>query len=139
MPFAFVLVKPDGVSRGLVPEVVRRFEASGLKVKALRFGRPPKEAFEALYAGHAGKPFFSPLVDFMSSGPVAWFLAVDPDACSKARALLGPTDPSKAPPGTIRGDLGISGRPVRENVCHASDGPEAALREARIFYRKGTC
>jgi len=130
-----VLVKPDGVARGLVGEVIRRIEAKGYALAALDLRVPPRALLEAHYAEHAGKPFFEPLVEFMESGPVASMIVVGHRAIEGFRSLAGATEPTTAAPGTIRGDLGRDwGLAVQQNLVHGSDSPESAEREIGLWF-----
>lgn len=130
-----VIVKPDGYSRGLTGEVLRRIEAKGYTLAELQVISPDRERLAKHYAEHEGKPFYEPLVDFMSSGP-AVFAVVEGHRCIEGfRALAGATDPTAALPGTIRGDLGRDwGLPVQQNIVHGSDSPESAEREIGIWF-----
>ena len=130
-----VIVKPDGYSRGLTGEVLRRIEAKGYTLAELQVISPDRERLAKHYAEHEGKPFYQPLVDFMSSGP-AVFAIVEGHRCIEGfRALAGATDPTAALPGTIRGDLGRDwGLPVQQNIVHGSDSPESAEREINIWF-----
>lgn len=130
-----VIVKPDGYRRGLTGEVLRRIEAKGYTLAQLAVRTPDRDSLAKHYAEHEGKPFYEPLVDFMSSGP-ATFAVVEGHRCIEGfRALAGATDPSSASPGTIRGDLGRDwGLPVQQNIVHGSDSPEAAEREIGIWF-----
>ncbi|WP_431841491.1 nucleoside-diphosphate kinase [Calidifontibacter indicus] len=130
-----VIVKPDGYSRGLTGEVLRRIEAKGYTLAELQVISPDRERLAKHYAEHEGKPFYEPLVDFMSSGP-AVFAIVEGHRCIEGfRALAGATDPTAALPGTIRGDLGRDwGLPVQQNIVHGSDSPESAEREIGIWF-----
>ncbi len=132
---SLVLVKPDGFGRGLTGEVVRRIEAKGYTLAALAVVTPTREQLAAHYAEHEGKPFYDPLVEFMSSGPVT-AIAVEGNDCIKGfRALAGATNPTEALPGTIRGDLGRDwGLKVQQNIVHGSDSPESAERELGIWF-----
>ncbi|MGL5867444.1 MAG: nucleoside-diphosphate kinase [Dermatophilaceae bacterium] len=132
---SLVLVKPDGVARGLTGEVLRRIEAKGYRLAALAVLTPTVELLRVHYAEHEGKPFFAPLVEFMSSGPVT-AVVVEGHRCIEGfRALAGATDPTAALPGTIRGDLGRDwGLPVQQNIVHGSDSPESAAREIAIWF-----
>ena len=132
---SLVLVKPDGFARGLTGEVLRRIEAKGYRLVALQVLTPDLDRLHSHYAEHAGKPFFEPLCEFMSSGPVA-AVVIEGDRCVEGfRALAGATDPTKALPGTIRGDLGRDwGTPVQQNVVHGSDSTESADREIGIWF-----
>ncbi|MBW8171741.1 nucleoside-diphosphate kinase [Ornithinimicrobium sp. Arc0846-15] len=132
---SLVLVKPDGYRRGLTGEVLRRIEAKGYRLVALSIVEATQEQLAAHYAEHEGKPFYQPLVDFMSSGPLAAVI-IEGDACIPAfRSLAGATDPTAAAPGTIRGDLGRDwGLKVQQNIVHGSDSPESAAREISIWF-----
>ena len=130
-----VLVKPDGVRRGLTGEVIRRIEAKGYGLVRLELRSATPELLAEHYAEHEGKPFYEPLVQFMLSGPVA-ALVVEGERCIEGfRALAGATDPTVALPGTIRGDLGRDwGLAVQQNLVHGSDSPESAAREIGIWF-----
>lgn len=130
-----VLVKPDGVRRGLTGEVLRRIEAKGYVLVALDLRVPSRDLLEHHYAEHQGKPFYEPLVAFMSSGPVVAAVVEGQRVVEGFRALAGSTDPTSAPAGTIRGDLGRDwGRPVQENLVHGSDSVQSAAREIGIWF-----
>jgi nucleoside-diphosphate kinase len=126
-----VLAKPDAVQRGLIGEIIGRFERKGLKVVALRLLSVPRHMAEEHYAVHAGKPFYPGLVEFITSGPVAAIALEGPDAIAVVRRLVGKTMPNEAEPGTIRGDLGVSGL---RNLIHASDAPETAAAELALWF-----
>ncbi len=130
-----VLVKPDGFERGLTGEVLRRIEAKGYTLAQLQILTPDRERLAQHYAEHEGKPFYEPLLEFMSSGPVT-AAVVEGDRCIEGfRSLAGATDPTKAAPGTIRGDLGRDWGPgVQKNIVHGSDSPESAEREIGIWF-----
>jgi nucleoside-diphosphate kinase len=130
-----VLVKPDGVRRGLTGEVVRRVEAKGYRLVALELRDATPELLAEHYAEHEGKPFYEPLVQFMLSGPVA-AMVLEGERCIEGfRSLAGATDPTGAAPGTIRGDLGRDwGEAVQQNIVHGSDGEESAAREIGIWF-----
>ncbi|MCK4367345.1 MAG: nucleoside-diphosphate kinase [Thermoplasmata archaeon] len=128
---AFVLVKPDGVQRGLIGTVVSRFESRGLKIVAMRMLRLDREIVERYYAEHMEKDFFEDLVSFITSGPVVAMVVEGTDVVSVVRRMVGTTDSKEASPGTIRGDFGIS---KQMNIIHASDSPESAEREIPIFF-----
>jgi nucleoside-diphosphate kinase len=130
-----VLVKPDGVRRGLTGEVIRRIEAKGYTLVALELRTATSELLAGHYAEHQGKPFYEPLVEFMLSGPVV-AMVVEGQRCIEGfRALAGATDPTVALPGTIRGDLGRDwGLAVQQNLVHGSDAPESAAREIGLWY-----
>jgi len=132
---SLVLVKPDGFTRGLTGEVLRRIEAKGYPLVALSIFTPDRARLARHYAEHEGKPFYESLVDFMSSGPVT-AVVIEGERCIEGfRSLAGATDPTVAPPGTIRGDLGRDwGQGVQENVVHGSDSPESAQREIAIWF-----
>lgn len=130
-----VLVKPDGVARGLVGEVIARIEAKGYKISALRMMQADRALLEKHYAEHQGKPFFEPLVEFMMSGPIVAIVAEGNRVIEGFRSLAGVTDPTVAAPGTIRGDLARDqGTKVVQNIVHGSDSPESAAREISIFF-----
>lgn len=130
-----VLVKPDGVARGLVGEVIARIEAKGYKISALRMLQADRALLEKHYAEHKGKPFFEPLVEFMMSGPIVALVAEGNRVIEGFRSLAGVTDPTLAAPGTIRGDLARDqGTKVVQNIVHGSDSPESAAREIAIFF-----
>ena len=130
-----VLVKPDGVRRGLTGEVLRRIEAKGYRIVALDLRTVTRDLLEQHYAEHVGKPFYEPLVEFMSSGPVVAAVVEGQRVVEGWRALMGTTDPSKAAPGSIRGDLARDwGGKVQENLVHGSDSPESAAREISIWF-----
>ncbi|MPQ97448.1 nucleoside-diphosphate kinase [Modestobacter sp. I12A-02628] len=128
---SLVLVKPDGVARGLVGEVVSRLEAKGLRLVAAELRTLTAEVAETHYAEHQGKPFFAGLVEFITGGPLLALVVEGPRAIEAFRALAGATDPVKAAPGTIRGDLALE---VGENIVHGSDSPESAAREIALFF-----
>jgi len=126
-----LIVKPDGVRRGLVGEVLRRAEAKGLEIEALRMFTIDRELAEEHYDEHREKPFFAELLRFISSGPVVVAKLTGEGAISVWRAIMGPTDPIDAPPGTIRGDYCTL---ITENLVHGSDAPESASRELKLFF-----
>jgi nucleoside-diphosphate kinase len=130
-----VLVKPDGVARGLVGEVIRRIEAKGYRLVALDFRLPDTDLLAQHYAEHAGKPFYEPLLDFMLSGPVAAVVAEGERVIEGFRSLAGATEPTVAAPGTIRGDLGRDwGLRVTQNIVHGSDSVASAAREIGLWF-----
>ena len=129
-----VIIKPDGVARGLVGEILTRFEKKGLSIVGLKFINVDRATAEKHYAEHAAKPFFPSLLSFISSGPVAVFCLEGQGAISVVRGLVGPTSGLKAPGGTIRGDLALSGQ---NNLIHASDSPESAQRELELWFKNG--
>lgn len=127
----FVMVKPDGVRRGLVGEVVSRLERKTLSIVAMRAFTIDKELAQRHYAEHVDKPFFGELVSFITSGPVVAMCIEGEDAVSVCRTLIGATDPVKADPGSIRGDFGLI---ITENIVHGSDSPESAARELDLYF-----
>ncbi len=130
-----VLVKPDGVARGLSGEILRRVEAKGYTLAAVELRVPTVELLAEHYAEHVGKPFYEPLVEFMSSGPVLAIVAEGQRVIEGFRSLAGATDPVVAAPGTIRGDLGRDwGLKVQQNLVHGSDSPESAAREIGLWF-----
>ena len=130
-----VLVKPDGVRRGLVGEVLRRIEAKGYTLVAVELRTADAELLAAHYAEHEGKPFFEPLLGFMSSGPVTAIVIEGQGCIPGFRAMAGATNPTDAAPGSIRGDLGRDwGTKVQQNIVHGSDSPESAAREIAIWF-----
>ncbi|MFG2892865.1 nucleoside-diphosphate kinase [Streptomyces sp. Pv4-95] len=127
-----VLLKPDAVRRGLVGEIIGRIEKkAGWTIGALELRTLDRALLEQHYAEHVGKPFYEPLVEFMSSGPVVSLVVEGERVIEGVRALAGPTDPIAAPSGSIRGDFGTI---TRENLIHASDSEESAEREIKIFF-----
>ena len=132
-----ILVKPDGVARGLVGEVVSRIESKGYSIDAVRMLKADRSLLEKHYAEHVGKPFYEPLVEFMMSGPIVAIVASGNRVIEGFRSLAGVTDPTLAAPGTIRGDLARDqGTKVVQNIVHGSDSPESAAREIEIFFPK---
>ncbi len=130
-----VLVKPDGVRRGLAGEVLRRIEAKGYTLAAVQLVTATPELLAEHYAEHVGKPFYQPLVDFMLSGPTLAVVAEGQRVIEGFRSLAGTTDPTTAAPGTIRGDLARDwGLKVQQNIVHGSDSPESAEREIKLWF-----
>jgi nucleoside-diphosphate kinase len=129
-----LIVKPDGVRRGLIGEVLRRAEAKGLQIDGLRMMRIDRELAERHYAEHVDKPFFGELVGFITSGPVVVARLEGESAIEVWRTLMGPTNPVAAPPGTIRGDFATI---ITENLVHGSDSPGSAERELALFFPAG--
>ncbi len=127
-----VLVKPDGVERGLVGEIVGRLERKGLSIVAARLLRVPPELAARHYAEHHGKPFYPGLIEHITSGPVLALAVEGRSAISVVRLLVGATNPQTAAPGTIRGDLALA---VTPNLVHASDAPATAERELALYFR----
>lgn len=126
-----VLVKPDGVSRGLVGEVIKRIETKGFALVALELRTLDRATAEKHYGEHADKPFFKDLVDFITSGPLVAAVIEGTEAVASWRAMMGATNPVNAAPGTIRGDLATD---LQFNVAHGSDSPESAAREIALFF-----
>jgi nucleoside-diphosphate kinase len=131
MEHTFVMVKPDGVRRGLVGEVIGRLERKGLTLERMRLLTIDEDLAGRHYAEHRAKPFFGELVAFITSGPVVAMEWSGPKAVSIVRTLMGPTNPAEAPPGTLRGDFGTI---ITENIVHGSDSPESAGRELGLFF-----
>ena len=131
MERTLVFVKPDGVQRGLVGEIVSRLERKGLKIVALKMLQMDRAMAERHYGVHRDKPFFSSLVDFITSGPIVAAVVEGRQAVEVVRRLMGDTDPLKAAPGTIRGDFGME---VQENLIHGSDSVENAQKEISHFF-----
>jgi nucleoside-diphosphate kinase len=131
MQRTLVLVKPDGVRRGLVGEIIGRIERKGLTLLAGRLFTIDRELAGKHYEEHTEKPFFGDLVDFITGGPVMALAVEGPEAVSIVRTLMGPTNPATAPPGTIRGDFGTE---ITFNLVHGSDSPESATRELSLFF-----
>lgn len=130
-----ILVKPDGVRRNLIGEVIRRVETKGYNVVALKMVQADRSILAAHYAEHEGKPFYEPLVEFMMSGPVVAIIAEGNRVIEGFRKLAGVTDPTVAEPGTIRGDLACDqGTKVVQNIVHGSDSAESAAREIGIWF-----
>lgn len=130
-----ILVKPDGVKRGLVGEVIARVERKGYKITNLRMLTADRNLLAKHYAEHEGKPFYEPLMEFMASGPIVAMVAEGERVIEGFRKLAGATDPTTAEPGTIRGDLARDqGTKVVQNIVHGSDSPESANREINIFF-----
>jgi nucleoside-diphosphate kinase len=131
MQRTLVLAKPDAVQRGLIGEIIGRFERKGLKVVGLRLLDVPRPMAEEHYAVHTGKHFYAGLVEFITSGPVAAIAIEGPDAIAVVRRMVGKTMPNEAEPGTIRGDLGVSGL---RNLIHASDAIDTAEMELALWF-----
>jgi nucleoside-diphosphate kinase len=130
-----VIVKPDGVARGLTGEILRRIEAKGYQLVDVRMLTADRELLAKHYAEHEGKPFYEPLVEFMQSGPVVALRVAGDRVIEGFRSLAGATDPTAALPGTIRGDLGRDwGLRVQQNLVHGSDAPESAQRELGLWF-----
>lgn len=126
-----VLVKPNGVARGLVGEITARFERRGFVLKGMRMLTVSRELAEKHYEEHVGKPFFEELVGFITSGPIVAMAVEGPSAVKVVRDMMGATDPLQAAPGTIRGDFALA---IGENVVHGSDSVESAARELALYF-----
>jgi len=126
-----VLIKPDAVARGLIAEILGRFERRGFRLRGLRLLVLERSAAESHYAEHRERPFFGELVDFITSGPIVALALEGNDAISTVRTMMGETHPTNSAPGTIRGDLALE---LSENVVHGSDSPESAERELALFF-----
>jgi nucleoside-diphosphate kinase len=125
------IIKPDGVRKGLIGEVTRRFEKEGIRIVAMRMLRLTRREAEGFYAVHRERPFFGSLTEFMSSGPIVVLVLEEKDVISRNRMLMGATDPKKADKGTIRADFAQN---VEQNIVHGSDAPETAETEIRYFF-----
>ena len=131
MERTFVAIKPDGVQRGLIGEVITRLERRGLKLVAIRLMQVDEDLAGRHYAEHVSRPFFPSLVSFITSGPIVAMIWEADNAVALARQTMGSTNPAEATPGTIRGDLGID---IGRNIVHGSDGLESAEREISLFF-----
>jgi nucleoside-diphosphate kinase len=131
MERTFAMVKPDGVQRGLVGEVIRRFENKGIKIAALKLMQIKPELAEKHYAEHKERSFFADLVNFITSGPVAAMVLEGDNVIAMVRTMMGVTNPKDSAPGTIRGDFGMT---IDKNIIHGSDSPVSAAREIGIFF-----
>jgi len=131
MERTLILVKPDGVQRGLIGQIISRFENRGLKLVGMKFIQMTEELAARHYAVHEGKPFYEKLVSYIISGPVVAMVWEGEEAISAARSTMGTTNPVLAAPGTIRGDMGME---IGRNLVHGSDGPETAATELALFF-----
>jgi len=131
MEQTLILLKPDAVERRLVGEILGRFERKGLTVTAMKLIRITPDVAQRHYAEHLSKPFYPNLEEYITSGPVVAVILEGPEAIKVVRTLVGPTNGIDAPAGTIRGDFSLS---AQENLVHASDKPESALREIKLFF-----
>ena len=127
----FIMVKPDGVRRGLIGEVVRRIEAKGYELREMKMFTIDESLAKEHYGEHVDRPFFGELVSFITTGPVVAMVVEGPEAVSGMRQLMGATNPLEAAPGSIRGDLASV---ISENIVHGSDSPSSAEREVRLFF-----
>ena len=134
MERTFVAIKPDGVQRGVIGEVISRLERRGLKLVAIRLMQVDEELAGRHYAEHVSRPFFPSLVSFITSGPIVAMIWEADNAVALARQTMGATNPGEASPGTIRGDLGID---IGRNIVHGSDSPDSAEREIGLFFGDG--
>jgi len=132
MERTLVIIKPDGVQRALVGEVIKRFEARGLRIAGLKLMHISRELAHEHYAEHKGKPFFEGTVQFITSAPVVVMCLEGPNAIAAARQTMGATRPNEATPGSIRADFGLD---VSRNIVHGSDSPETAAREIALYFR----
>ncbi len=132
MERSLVLIKPDAMERGLAGTIISRLESHGLKLVAIRMLHLDKELAERHYAIHKEKPFFKGLVDYITSAPIIASVFTGENAIAAIREIMGPTDPAKAEPGTIRGDFGVD---IEHNSIHGSDSPGTAEQEIRLFFR----
>lgn len=133
MEKTFLMVKPDGVQRGLVGDIVARFEKKGFQLIGAKLMQIPTSLAEKHYGEHKGKPFYDELVSFITSGPVFAMVWQGENVIASARQMMGSTNPKDALPGTIRGDFGLT---VGKNVIHGSDSPESAEREIALFFNE---
>lgn len=133
MEKTFIMVKPDGVQRGLIGEIVSRFEKKGLKLVGAKLMQVSQALAETHYGEHKEKPFFGELVDFITSGPVFAMVWEGENAINIARTMIGATNPAEASPGSVRGDFGVT---VGKNVIHGSDSKESAEREINLFFNE---
>ena len=131
MERTLIIVKPDGVQRGLTGEIIKRFEQRGLRIVGMKFMSVTRDLAERHYAIHRGKPFYDGLLDFITSGPVVAAVLEGPNAIALARTMLGATRPEDAAPGTIRGDLALD---TGQNLVHASDSAETAEQELALWF-----
>lgn len=131
MEHTLIIIKPDAVQRGLTGQIIHRFERRGLRITALKFMQISKDLAQRHYAVHKGKPFYEPLVDYITSGPVVVMILEGGNAIRIARRTMGVTNPVEAEPGTIRADFGIE---IGRNLVHGSDSPETADFERSIFF-----
>ena len=125
------IIKPDGVARGVIGEVIKRFETADLKIVAMKMIHMSKKEAEGFYAVHRGKPFYNSVTDFMSSGPCVVLILEGPNAIAKNRELMGATNPKDAAPGTIRREYASN---IERNIVHGSDAPETAAYEMGYFF-----
>jgi len=134
MERTLIIIKPDGVQRALVGDVIKRFEARGLRLAGLKLIQIPRALAEEHYAEHKGKGFYEGTVTYMTSAPVVVMVLEGPDAVAASRATMGATNPLNAAPGTIRADFGLN---ISRNLVHGSDKPETAEREIKLYFQPG--
>lgn len=133
MERTLLMVKPDGVQRGLIGDIISRFERKGFRMTGCKLMRLTREQAERHYAEHAGKPFYERLISFITSGPVVAMVWQGDDVIALSRAMIGNRNPLEAAPGTIRGDFAVH---ANMNLIHGSDSPESAEREIRLYFRE---
>lgn len=133
MERTLVIVKPDGVQRGLIGQILGRLEARGLKLVGLKLLAVPRELAEEHYAVHQGKPFYASLIEYITSAPVVAAVFEGKGAAAVVRSTVGATNPTQSPPGTIRGDLALE---IGRNLIHASDAPETAQQEVALWFKE---
>ncbi len=131
MERTFIAIKPDGVQRGIIGSIISRFETKGFTLVGMKMMTVSRELAEKHYGEHEGKPFFSGLVDFITSGPVVAMVWEGEGVIASARKLIGATKPSESAPGTIRGDFGVT---IGRNIIHGSDAPETATKEVQLWF-----
>ena len=136
MERTYIMIKPDGVQRGLIGEIISRFEKKGFKMQAMKLFCPPRELLESHYEDLSSRSFFPALIDYMASGPVCCMVWEGNGAVKTGRKMLGATKPADSEPGTIRGDYAID---VGRNICHGSDSIESAEREIAMWFPEGVC
>ncbi len=132
MERTFLMIKPDALQRGLAGEIISRFEKKGFKLVGLKLMQISKDLAETHYGEHKGKPFFQPLVDYITSSPVVAMVWEGKEVIATARKMMGSTNPLEAAPGTVRGDYGVD---VGRNIIHGSDSPASAEREISLFFK----
>ena len=135
METTLVLIKPGGVQRNLIGEITRRIEARNLKIVGLKLITAPRETVESHYEEHRERPFFTGVVDYLTSGPIVAIAVQGENAVKAIRAMMGATNPLDATPGTIRGDFALS---IEDNLTHSSSDPEAAAKELGLWFPEGT-
>ncbi|KAL6947127.1 nucleoside diphosphate kinase [Hanseniaspora vineae] len=128
----FIAIKPDGVARGLISQILGRFETKGYKLVGIKLVKPTEDLLNQHYAEHVGKPFFPKMLKYMLSGPILATCWEGKDVVKQGRAILGATNPLNSAPGTIRGDFAID---MGRNVCHGSDSVESAQREIKLWFK----